>query len=325
MPAEKVFELKLGMATREAFGRALVELGRENRDVVVVDADLSKSTFTHLFAQEFPERFVSCGIAEANMVGVAAGLAVAGKIAFAASFAAFAVNKGFEQLRVLAAYPPEVNLKLVGTHAGISIGEDGPSQMSIEDIALACSLPGFTVISPADEVSTAALVRAAAAHRGPVYIRVGRPKVPVIYPPGQRFQIGQAVEVVAGTDLTIIATGLLLAEAIRAWEQLRREGISVRVLDMHTIKPLDAGAIARAAAETGAIVTAEEHLVDGGLGVRVAQAVVESHPCPMEFVGIRNTYAESGTPGEICEKYGLVARDVIAAAHRVLQRKKHAL
>jgi transketolase len=321
MPTKTRFELKLGMATREAFGRALVELGRENQNVVAIDADLSKSTFTHLFAKEFPDRFFSCGIAEANMVGIAAGLASAGKIPFAASFASFVVNKGFEQLRVLAAYP-NLNIKIVGTHCGISIGEDGPSQMAVEDLSLACSLPGFTVLSPADEVSMTALVRAAAAHAGPVYIRAGRPKVPVLYQSGQAFEIGRAVELVEGTDLTIIATGLLVAESIRAQEHLESEGISARLIDMHTIKPLDAAAIRRAAAETGAIVVAEEHLVDGGLGVRVAQAVAEAHPCPMEFVGIQNTYAESATPEQLLDKYGLVARDVIAAAYRVLRRKK---
>ena len=321
MPTRMKFELKPGMATREAFGRALVELGRENKAVCAVDADLSKSTYTHLFAKEFPERFYSCGIAEADMVGISAGLASAGKIPFAASFSCFVINKGFEQLRVLVAYPG-VNVKIVGTHSGISIGEDGPSQMAVEDIGLACSLAGFTVLVPADEVSMSALVRAAAAYVGPVYIRAGRPKVPIIYQPDQAFEIGKAIELVEGKDLTIIATGLLVAESIRAQEQLESEGVSARVIDMHTIKPLDAAAVARAAAETGAIVVAEEHLVDGGLGVRVAQAAAETHPCPMEFVGIQNTYAESGTPEQLLDKYGLIARDVAAAARRVLGRKK---
>lgn len=314
------FELKMGMATREAFGRTLVELGRENKDVVAVDADLSKSTMLHMFAKEFPERFYSCGIAEAHMVGLAAGLALSGKIPFAASFSCFVLNKGFEQLRVVVAYP-NANVKIVGTHSGISIGEDGPSQMSVEDLSLTCSLPGFTVLSPADEVAMAALARAAATHVGPVFLRAGRPKVPVVYQPEQAFQIGKAIELIEGSDVTIIATGLMVAEAIRAQEHLETEGISARVVDMHTIKPLDREAIGRAAAETGAIVVAEEHLVDGGLGVRVAQVVAETHPCPMEFVGIQDTYAESGPPGELLDKYGLVARDVIAAAYRVLRRK----
>jgi transketolase len=320
MPTNPKFELKMGMSTREAFGHALVELGREKQDVVAVDADLSKSTYTNLFAKEFPGRFFSCGIAEANMIGIAAGLALAGKIPFAASFASFIINKGFEQLRVVVAYP-DANVKIVGTHSGISIGEDGPSQMAIEDLSLACSLPGFTVLSPADEVSMKALVRAAAAHSGPVYIRAGRPKVPVIYQPGQTFTIGKAEELVAGTEVAIIATGLLVVEAIRAAEHLSTEGVSARVIDMHTIKPLDVDAIRRAA-ETGAIVVAEEHLMDSGLGVRVAQAAALTRPCPMEFVGIENVYAESATPAELLDKYGLLSRDIIAAAHRVLSRKE---
>ena len=248
---------------------------------------------TTYFAKEFPERFVSLGIAEANMAGVGAGLALAGKIPFIASFSAFAVNKGFEQLRTCAAYP-HVNLKVVGTHSGISIGEDGPSQMSVEEIGLACSLPGFVVMAPADEASTKALVRAAAAHVGPVFIRTGRPKAPLIYTGERKFAIGEAIELVEGSDVAIIASGLLVAQALLAAEALEADGASARVIDMHTVKPIDREAIHRAAAETGAIVVAEEHLVDGGLGVRVAQVVAETHPCPMEFVGIRNTYAESG-------------------------------
>jgi transketolase len=321
MPVKTKFALTPGPATREAFGRALVELGRENRDIVVCDADLSKSTMTTYFEKEFPERFFSCGIAEADMVGIGAGLASAGKIPFVSSFSVFVMNKGFEQLRVCVAYP-KLNVKVVGTHSGISIGEDGPSQMSVEEIGLACSLVGFVVISPADEVSTKALVRAAAAYVGPVFIRTGRPKTPIVYDAGQKFEIGKAVQVVEGSDATIIANGLLLAEAIGAAETLEAEGISVRVVDMHTVKPLDRDAVRRAAVETGAIVAAEEHLVDGGLGVRVAQAVAELQPCPMEFVGIRDTYAESGATGELMEKYGLVARDVVAAVRKAIARKR---
>jgi transketolase len=321
MPGKTKFDLTPGPATREAFGRTLAELGRENRDIVVCDADLSKSTMTTYFAKEFPERFFSCGIAEANMVGIGAGLASAGKIPFVSSFSAFVINKGFEQLRVCVAYP-KLNVKVVGTHSGISIGEDGPSQMSVEETGLACSLVGFVVISPADEAATKALVRAAAAHIGPVFIRTGRPKAPKVYDAGQKFEIGKAIEVIEGTDATVIANGLLLAEAIRAAETLAAEGVSVRVVDMHTVKPLDRDAVSRAAIETGAIVVAEEHLVDGGLGVRVAQAVAESRPCPMEFVGIRDTYAESGQAGELMEKYGLVARDVAAAVRKAVARKR---
>lgn len=321
MATEMKFELKLGMATREAFGRALVELGRTNLDVVVLDADLSKSTYTHFFHKEFPGRFFECGIAEANMVAIGAGLAASGKIPFASSFSCFLLNKGFEQLRVTAAYP-NVNLKVVGTHSGISIGEDGPSQMAIEDLSLACSLAGFTVLCPADEVAMTKLVKAAAEHFGPVYIRAGRAKAPLVHSADQEFRIGGSVELIPGTDVTLFGTGLLVAEAIRAQEILDAEGISARVVDLYSIKPLDREAIESAAEETGAMVVAEEHLVDSGLGVRVAHAAAETHPCPMEFIGIQNTYAESGTSQELLDKYGLVARDVAAAARRVLARKR---
>jgi len=321
MPAKTKFELKPGLATREAFGKALAELGKVNPNVVVLDADLSKSTYTAEFGKAFPDRFFECGIAEANMVGIGAGLASAGKIPFASSFSVFLLNKGFEQLRVTAALP-NVNLKIVGTHSGISIGEDGPSQMSVEDLSLACSLPGFTVMSPADEVATMALVKRAADVFGPMFIRTGRLKVPVIYAADQAFEIGKAIQLIDGADVTLIATGLMVAECIRAAETLEAEGISARVIDMHTIKPLDRDAITRAAKETGALVVAEEHLMDGGLGVRVAQVVGETHPTVMEFVGINNTYAESATPDQLLDKYGLRAVNVVAAARRALSRKR---
>jgi transketolase len=320
MPVNTKYELKLGAATREAFGKALVELGKANQDVVVCDADLSKSTYTNYFQKEFPDRFFECGIAEANMVAIGSGLASGGKIPFVSSFSVFVLNKGFEQLRVTAAFP-HVNLKVVGTHSGISIGEDGPSQMSIEDISLACSLAGFTVISPADEFAMKALVHAAADYFGPVFIRAGRAKAPLIYGPDQKFEIGKAIQLTDGKDVAIIATGLLVAEALRAQETLEAEGISARVIDIHTIKPLDRDAIASAARDTGAIVVAEEHLVDSGLGVRVAQVVAETNPCIMEFIGV-TTYAESGTPEQLLEKYGLVAPNVADAARRAVSRKK---
>ncbi len=314
-------ELKMGAATREAFGKALVELGESNPDVVVLDADLSKSTYTAEFSKKFPERFFQCGIAEANMVAIGAGLASSGKIPFVSSFSAFVLNKGFEQLRVTAAFP-NVNLKAVGTHSGISIGEDGPSQMSIEDISLACSLAGFVVMCPADEVAMKALVKAAAEYKGPLFIRAGRAKAPLIYAADQQFTIGKSIQLIDGKDVTLIATGLLVAESIRAAEILEAEGLSARVIDMHTIKPIDREAIAKAAKETGAIVVSEEHLVDSGLGVRVAQVVAESNPAAMEFVGIQNTYAESGAPDELLDKYGLRAKNVAEAARRALKRKR---
>src|SRR5258706_8659507 len=227
MIAKTKYELKPGLATREAFGKALAELGRVNPNVVVLDADLSKSTYTAEFGHAFPDRFFECGIAEANMVAIGSGLAMGGKIPFASSFSVFLLNKGFEQLRVTAAYP-NVNLKIVGTHSGISIGEDGPSQMSIEDISLACSLPGFVVMCPADEVSMIKLVHAAAEHVGPLFIRAGRAKAPVIYGADQDFAIGKAIQLTDGSDVTLIATGLLVAESLRAADTLEAEGISAR-------------------------------------------------------------------------------------------------
>lgn len=319
MPLTTQYNLTPGMATREAFGRALAELAKTNPNIVVCDADLSKSTMTHFFAKDFPERFFSCGIAEANMVGLGAGLAAAGKVPFVSSFSAFVVNKGFEQLRTVVAYPG-LNVKVVGTHSGISIGEDGPSQMSLEDISLACSLPGFTVLSPADEKSMAGCVALAANTFGPFFIRAGRPKMPVIYDSAEGFTAGGRRQLLEGTDITLMAHGLMVAECIRAAEQLDAEGVSARVVDMYSVKPLDREAIARAARETGAIVVAEEHLADAGLGVRVSQVVVEEAPCPMGFVGLTD-YAESGTPDELLDKYGMRAGNVVDAARKVLARK----
>ncbi len=320
MALSKSYELKMGPATRESFGKALADLGRSNPNVVVCDADLSKSTNTHFFAKEFPGRFFQCGIAEANMVAIGAGLASAGKIPFVSSFSAFVINKGFEQLRVTAAYP-NVNLKGVGTHSGISIGEDGPSQMSIEDLSLACNLPGFTVLSPADDVSMNATIHLAAAHIGPVFVRAGRVKTPHIYSPGTEFHIGGSHELLSGNDVAILSTGLLVAEAIKAAAALDAEGVSARVIDLYSIKPIDRAAIERASRECRAIVVAEEHLKDTGLGTRVAQVAAETTPCVMEFVGVNNTYAESGTPEAVVEKYGLLSGDIVAAVKKVLARK----
>ncbi len=314
------FELKMGAATREAYGQALAEIGRANPDVVVLDADLAKSTHSARFQKEFPGRFFSVGIAEANMVGIAGGLALAGKVPFASSFAVFLMDKGYDQLRMSIAYP-HVNAKFVGSHGGISIGEDGPSQMAIEDIALACALPGFVVMVPSDEFCARAMVHLMAEHVGPCYMRTGRPKAPVIYGPQDRFEMGKAKQHGDGRDAAIIACGLEVGQALIAQSHLEEEGISARVLDMHTIKPLDREAVARAAEECGAIVTAEEHLLDGGLGSQVARAVSETRPVPVEYVGINNTYAESGTPEQLMEKYGLTAPYIVAAVKRVMKRK----
>jgi transketolase len=320
MALNTTFELKMGAATREAFGRAVVEAGKDDPRIVVCDADLSKSTMTTYFAKEFPERFFECGIAEANMVALGAGLAMTGKIPFVSSFSAFVMTKGFEQLRTTVAYP-QVNLKVVGTHSGISIGEDGPSQMSIEDLALACALPGFTVLCPADEVAMKAAVKWAAAHNGAVFLRAGRVKAPIVYPADQQFDFSKAVELIDGADVTLVGTGLLVAECIKASQSLAAEGISARVIDVISIKPLDVETLAKAARETGALVVAEEHLVDSGLGSRVAQALASTTPAPIEFVGIENCYAESGTPEAVMNKYNLNAATVAAAAKKALARK----
>lgn len=313
--------LRLGKATRDAYGEALRELGAKHDDIVVLDADLAKSTKSAYFGEEFPDRFFNVGIQEANMVGMAGGLASCGKVPFISSFACFVILKGFDQLRMAVAYP-KLNVKVVGSHGGISPGEDGASQQSIEDVALACSLPGFVVCVPSDEYQTRAAVEAAYRHKGPVYIRTGRPKAPVIYDGvPQDFEFGRATVVREGTDATIVANGLMVGAAVVAHEKLRRDGISVRVLDMATVKPLDEDAIRRAAEETGAIVTAEEHLIHGGLGARVAQVVCRTHPVPMEFVGLNDTYAESGDPGALLRKYGLTADDIATAVRRALERR----
>jgi transketolase len=310
----------MGVATREAYGQALVELGKHNHNVVALDADLMKSTYSVKFAKEFPDRFWTVGIAEANMVGIACGLAMSGKIPFASSFAVFLMDKGYDQLRVGAAYP-HVNAKFVGSHSGISIGEDGPSQMAVEDIALACGLAGFVVLVPSDEFCTRALVHRMAKHVGPAYMRTGRPKAPIIYGPEDKFEIGKAKVHGDGTDVAIVACGNEVAYALQAQSDLEDAGIRARVIDMHTIKPIDEATVATAARECGAIVTAEEHLLDGGLGSQVARAVGRTVPVPMEFVGINDTYAESGTPDQLMEKYGLTPPYIVKAAKAVLKRK----
>jgi transketolase len=312
--------MQLGKATREAYGEALAELGATMPELVVLDADLSKSTMSKKFADKFPERFFNMGIAEANMVGVASGLASCGKVPFASSFASFLICKGFDQLRMSVAYQGE-NAKFCGTHAGISIGEDGVSQQGIEDIALACALNGFAVLVPADEHEMRAAVRAAAAHVGPVYIRAGRPKAAIVYDAGTTFTIGKADMLRDGTDVTIIAYGMLVGPSVEAAEALAAEGVSARVLNFSTVKPLDAEAITAAARQTGAIVVAEEHINHGGLGQAVAQVTASTCPVPMTFVNIGDRYAESGTPDSLMEKYGLTTKDVIAAAKQVLARK----
>jgi len=309
------------VSVREAYGKALLELGMENHDVVALDADLSRSTMTAFFAREFPERFFECGIAEQNMIGVAAGLAASGKIPFASTFAVFVPGRCFDQVRMSIAQP-SLNVKLVTTHGGISVGEDGTSHQSIEDLSLICSLPGFTVIVPADAIETTEAVKAAAANLGPFYIRLCRPKLPLIYGDNYRFRLGKAVLMKQGGDATIIAIGLMVRAALDAARNLEKEGIYCRVLNMPTLKPIDEAAIIQAAAETRAIVTAEEHLEHGGLGSLVAQVVVRHQPVPMEFVAIKDTYAKSGKPSELLERYGLTDKDIERAVKKALAKRR---
>ena len=308
--------LKIGQATRDAFGDVLKELGDKFPGVVTVDGDVGNSTRTEVFAQAYPERAFNVGIAESNMVSVAGGLASTGHIPVVASFAAFLLCNAYDQIRMSISFP-NMNVKLVGTHAGISIGEDGPSQMGIEDVSLACSLPGMVVIVTADAVSTKAATAAMLEYEGPVYLRLGRPKVSEIYSAGDTFEIGKANTVREGDDVTIIANGLMVAGAIDAATKLAEEGVSVRVIDMHTVKPLDVEAVQKAAHETGAIVVAEEHLAHGGLGSAVAMAVSQTNPVPMAYVNVGDCFAESGDPQGLLDKYGLTVAAIVEAVKKV--------
>lgn len=312
--------MKLGKSTREAFGLALAQLGETHPDVVVLDGDVHNSTRTDFFAKKFPKRFFNVGIAESNLVGVAAGMASSGKRAWLASFAAFITCNAYDQLRMSVAFP-NLDVKVVGTHAGISIGEDGPSQMGIEDISLACSLPHFTVVVPADEPSMMQAVLALAKLQTPAYLRAGRPNVAILYPDGCPFQLGKAIQLRDGKDVTIIANGLMVAEALQAAEQLAGQGVQARVLDMHTVKPLDDAAVLAAAKDTGRIVVAEEHLLHGGLGSAVAMSAARQFPVPMRFIGVRDTFAESGAPEKLLAKYGLTAADIVREVKDLVGKK----
>jgi transketolase len=310
-------DLKLGKATRDAFGAAMAKLGGERPDVVVLDGDVGNSTRTETFGAKYADRFFEVGIAESNLVGVAAGMACSGKQAWLASFACFVMCNAYDQLRMSVAFPC-VDVKVVGSHAGISIGEDGPSQMGIEDVSLACSLPNFTVVVPADEKATEQAVPALAKIKTPAYLRVGRPKVPIVYPDGCPFTLGKANPLRDGKDLTIIANGLMVAEALRAAEKMAGHGVQARVLDMHTVKPLDDEAVAKAARETGRIVVAEEHLLHGGLCAAVALSAARQRPVPMRFVALRDTFAESGPPEALLAKYGLAYTDIVREARELV-------
>jgi transketolase len=308
------------IATRDAYGKTLLELGGENDKIVVLDADLSGSTKTALFAKQYPERFFNAGIAEANMIGMAAGLAAGGMIPFASTFAVFAAGRGFEQIRQSIAYP-RLNVKVVATHGGVTVGEDGGSHQSVEDLAIMRSLPNMTVLCPADGPETAAAIRAAAAYSGPVFIRLGRGKVPVVFDKDCSFQIGRGVTLRQGGDMTFISTGLMTSEALKAAEILAEEHIEARVVHLGTVKPLDLELVLKAARETGAVVTAEEHSVIGGLGGAVCEALAEGCPVPVERVGLRDQFGQSGTADELLTYYGLTAAHLVEAAERVLKRK----
>lgn len=309
------------IATREAYGNALAELG-EKYDFVVLDADLAAATKTGIFKKKYPERFFNCGIAEGNMMSVAAGLAAAGKTVFASSFAMFASGRAFEQVRNSIGYP-HLNVKIGATHAGITVGEDGATHQCNEDFATMRSIPGMVIINPADAVEARAAVEAAILHNGPVYMRFGRYAVPVLFDKeSYKFELGRGVLLADGKDVTIVATGIMVGMALEAREMLAKEGIDARVINIHTIKPIDKEIISRAAEETGALVVAEEHNIYGGLGSAVAEVLCESCPAPMLRVGVEDTYGGSGTVPALLEKYGLTAENIAAKAKMAIAMKK---
>ncbi len=308
-------------ATRDAYGKALVELGGINDKIVVLDADLAAATKTGMFKKAYPGRFFDSGIAESNMMGVAAGLATTGYTVFASTFAMFAAGRAYEQVRNSIAYP-HLNVKIGATHAGISVGEDGASHQCCEDIALMRVIPGMVIINPADDIEARAAVFAAAEYEGPVYMRFGRLAVPRIFDESYKFELGKAVTLREGSDVTIIATGLMVNEAIEAAKALADEGISAEVINIHTIKPLDKEAIIRSAAKTGAVVTAEEHSIIGGLGGAVAEALCESgKPVPVVRLGVNDVFGRSGPAVELLHIYGLDAQNIVAKAKQAIALK----
>lgn len=311
------------IATRAAYGDALKKYGRENPRVIVLDADLSGATYSNRFAKEVPERFLNCGIAECNMVGIAAGLATTGKIPFVHSFAMFAAGRVFDQIRNSVAYP-HLNVKIVGTHAGLSVGEDGATHQCNEDIALMRVIPGMMVVNPCDANEADAAVKAVIDYEGPCYLRIGRNPVDVVTDqiPGYRFELGKGILLRDGTDAAVLATGIMVQEALKAAEALKEEGISVRVIDIHTIKPLDREIILQAARDCGAIVTSEEHNVMAGFGSAVAEVVSESCPVPVVRHGVNDVFGRSGTAQQVLDAYGVNAAGIAEAVHKALALKK---
>lgn len=310
------------IATREAYGKTLAEIGLKNDKIVVLDADLSKSTKTADFKKVCPERFINMGIAEGNMMATAAGIATCGKIPFVSTFAIFAAGRAFEQIRNSICYP-KLNVKICATHAGLTVGEDGASHQSVEDISLMRSIPNMTVINPSDAAETAAAIKAVAEFEGPCYVRLGRAAVNVINDrPEYNFEIGKGVLLREGTDATIIATGIMVDASLEAYDMLKAEGINVRVINIHTIKPIDAEIITSAAKDTGVIITAEEHSVIGGLGSAVSEVTSENYPVPVIKVGIKDVFGESGKPDELLKKYNLTATDIAEAVKKGINFKK---
>ncbi len=308
-------------ATRESYGEALTELAEKYENLVVLDADLAAATKTGIFKKKYPERFFDCGIAEANMMGVAAGLAATGKIPFASSFAMFAAGRAFEIVRNSIGYP-HLNVKIGATHAGISVGEDGATHQCNEDIALMRTIPGMTIINPADHIEAKQAVEAAILHNGPVYLRFGRLAAPVFNDENYKFELGKGVTLKDGNDVTIVATGLMVNESLEAAKILEAEGINTRVINIHTIKPLDKEIICKAARETGLIVTAEEHSVIGGLGSAVSEAVTECCPVPVIKIGVNDEYGYSGPAVELLKKFGLCSENIADKTREALKLKK---
>ena len=310
------------VATREAYGKALVKLSNLNDRVVVLDADLSKSTKTADFKTAAPERFINMGIAEGNMMGVAAGLATCGKIPLASSFAMFAAGRAFEQIRNSICYP-RLNVKVCATHAGLTVGEDGATHQSVEDIALMRAIPNMTIINPVDAVETEAAILAIAEYEGPCYVRLGRLAVETVNDENNyKFEIGKGITLSEGNDVTIVATGMMVQLALKAKEELSKEGINAKIINIHTIKPIDCELLVKAAKETGAIVTAEEHSIVGGLGSAVSEVVTEEFPVPVVKVGIKDTFGESGKPDQLLEKYGLTVESIVNSAKRAISLKR---
>lgn len=309
------------MATREAYGKALVKLGQINDNVVVLDADLSKSTKTHDFYKAFPDRFFNMGIAEQNLIGAACGLSTAGKIPFASTFAMFATGRAFEIIRNSVCYP-KLNVKICATHAGLTVGEDGASHESVEDIAIMRAIPNMTVLVPADGVETEKMIFEIAKYNGPVYVRLGRSSVPVLFDEDYTFEIGKGTVLRDGKDVSIIACGIMVNEALLAQEKLQEEGISARVINMSTIKPIDKDLILKSAKETNAIVTVEEHSIIGGLGSAVSEVVGESYPAIVKKVGIKDSFGESGAPNELLKKYELTCDDIVKVVKEAIIAKR---